>query len=228
MKHDYTPDNAPRRHAVLRTALRLAVVLAVALLVKLGLDALTTRIALLEASAAARAMTGLIATVLVGYALLIAIPFVPGVEIGIAILVIEGASAAPFVYLATLSGMSLAFLTGQYVALNWLIKTCEDLYLFRLSAVLQRIENRPSDQRLATLNDRLPNWLAPFLVRYRYVTLALLINIPGNIAIGGGGGIMMATGLSRLFQTGLTLLTVALATLPVPLAVWLLGTTVLE
>ncbi len=67
--------------------------LAVVLVAKLCVDWLFAKIALLESDAAARAMMGLIVTVLIGYAVLLAIPFVPGVEIGIAILMIEGSSA---------------------------------------------------------------------------------------------------------------------------------------
>ena len=119
-------------------------------------------------------------------------------------------------------------LTGRYGALNWLIKLRSDLQLHRIGRLLERIRDRAPDDRLAALDDRLPNWLAPMLVRYRYLTLAVLINIPGTIAIGGGGGIMLVAGLSRLFHVGLTILTIALATLPVPLAVWLLGTDILH
>lgn len=218
----------PRWHSLLRSALRLAGIALLVLVVKAGFDALSAQLALLESDVAARAMIGLVATVLVGYAVMLAIPFVPGVEIGIAILMIEGAGAAPFVYLATVTGLTLAFLTGHYVALNWLIKLCTDLQMHRIGRLLERIRDRTAHDRLVALDDRLPGWLAPMLVRYRYLTLAVLINLPGTIAIGGGGGIMLVAGLSRLFHIGRALLTIALATLPVPLAVWLLGTDILH
>jgi hypothetical protein len=60
-------------------------------------------------------------------------------------------------------------------------------------------------------------------VKYRYVNLAVLINIPGNSVIGGGGGIAFVSGLSGTFRTSLAILTIALATAPVPLAIWLFG-----
>lgn len=34
----------------------------------------------------------------------------------------------------------------------------------------------------------------------RYVALAVLLNIPGNVVIGGGGGIAFAAGMTRLFS----------------------------
>ncbi len=221
-------DATPIWHGLLRMMLRFAIIIGLVVLVKYGLDGLSDKMALLESDAAAGAMTGLIVTVLIGYALLIATPFVPGVEIGIAILMIQGADAAPVVYLATVSGMALAFVSGQYLSLDWLSRTCADLYMFRLCTILHRIKSTSRSDRLASLNDRMPRWLAPVLVGYRYVTLGLLINLPGNIALGGGGGIMIGAGLSRLFQTGYVVLTIALATLPVPLAVWLLGTDILH
>ena len=58
-------------------------------------------------------------------------------------------------------------------------------------------------------------------MRYRYPALAIAIAMPGNIVLGGGGGIALAAGLSRTFHPALFVLTVALATLPVPLAFFL-------
>ena len=60
-------------------------------------------------------------------------------------------------------------------------------------------------------------------MRYRYLNLAVLINIPGNAVIGGGGGIAFVSGLSGTFRMPLAILTIALATAPVPLGIWLFG-----
>ena len=43
-----------------------------------------------------------------------------------------------------------------------------------------------------------PTRLLPFLLRYRYVALALAFNLPGNAVLGGGGGIAMMAGLSGI------------------------------
>jgi len=211
-----------------RIARKLSVVFVLVYIAKLGGDQLSAKIALYESDAAARAMVGLLVTVMIGYALLLAIPFVPGVEIGIAVLVLQGPSAAPIVYVATAAGMFLAFAIGQYAPFSRLIQFCDDLALVRIAGLLARIEQTPSQQRLGQMHDRLPRWLAPIFCNYRYVTLGLAINLPGNIALGGGGGIMMAGGLSRLFQTRFAVLTILIATLPVPLSVWLMGTDVLQ
>lgn len=224
-------DVAPKvgtLHRFGRIAARLVIVLLLVYMAKVGIDLLIAKIALFESDAAARAMTGLIITVLVGYAILLAIPFVPGVEIGFAILLLEGAKAAPVVYLATVSGLLLAFMVGQYAPLPRLIRFSEDLCLHRIAGLLSSIHNTPQQDRLRAMESRMPAWLAPIFCNYRYVTLALAINLPGNIALGGGGGIMMVGGLSRLFQARLVAITVILATLPLPLAVWILGTNILQ
>ncbi len=217
-----------KAHQFVRIAVKLSIILVLVYAAKLGIDLLMAKIMLFETDAAARAMTGLIITVMVGYAILLAIPFIPGVEIGIAILVLEGADAAPMVYLATVAGMLLAFLIGQYAPLDRLIPLCHDLRLLRIAKLLERIELTPRKDRLNAMHDKLPKWLVPILCDYRYVTLGLAINMPGNIALGGGGGIMMAGGISRLFQTRFAILTILLATLPIPLSVWLLGADVLQ
>ncbi|MGB3315212.1 MAG: hypothetical protein WBB85_12430, partial [Albidovulum sp.] len=56
-----------------------------------------------------------------------------------------------------------------------------------------------------------------------YVLLALLINLPGNSLLGGGGGILLLAGMSRLFSPLATLATVAIAVAPVPILVYLMG-----
>ncbi|MCK5205042.1 MAG: hypothetical protein KAR15_14265, partial [Desulfobacterales bacterium] len=56
-----------------------------------------------------------------------------------------------------------------------------------------------------------------FLSKYRYLTIAVLFNVPGNYLIGGGGGISLACGISRSISWKWFLLTVILAVSPVPL-----------
>ena len=67
----------------------------------------------------------------------------------------------------------------------------------------------------------------PVLVRHRYVALAVLFNMPGNFLLGGGGGIAMVAGVSRLYSVPGFLVTVAIAVSPVPLAIAIFGETVI-
>ena len=161
------------------------------------------------------------------YALLLAVPFVPGVEIGLTLIALLGAPIVFLVYLCTLLGLSLAFTVGRLLPLGGLIKLLEDVRLSRVAALLRTIEPMSSEERLAFLAQKAPNRLVPFLLRHRYLALALLLNIPGNVVIGGGGGIALVSGVSRLYSVPGFLVTIVLAVLPVPLAILFFGSAVL-
>jgi hypothetical protein len=49
--------------------------------------------------------------------------------------------------------------------------------------------------------------------------LAILFNLPGSALVGGGGGISLAAGISRLVTYPQFLITTALAVSPIPIAV---------
>ena len=157
------------------------------------------------------------------YAVMLALPYVPGIEVGIALLMIGGSWVAPMVWAATVAGLLLAYGVGRWVPDRVLERLFRDLGLRRAADSLARIAPLDPAARLAVLRAGLPGWLGPHLANGRYVLLAVLINLPGNIALGGGGGLLLFAGLSRLFAPWPTLLTVTLAVSPVPLAVWFLG-----
>jgi hypothetical protein len=158
---------------------------------------------------------------MVAYTGLMAIPFVPGAEIGIAVLVILGPKIAVLVYLCTLAALSLSFLVGRLVPERILISFLRDLRFHKASRILARVEGLDAQRRLSLMLDQSPKRLVPVLLRYRYLALIVAINLPGNIVIGGGGGIALMAGLSRLFSPSGFVVTVAIATLPIPL-VWLM------
>lgn len=169
------------------------------------------------------AMPGLLLAALVLYALLIAIPFVPGVEIGLSVLAAGGPATAPLVWLATAAGLTLAYVAGCLVPPGWLRRMLTDLQLVRAAHLVARFEALPPEGRIRLVHSLLPEKYCGWIVRFRYLNLAVLINIPGNSVIGGGGGIAFVSGLSGTFRMPLAVLTIALATAPVPLAIWLFG-----
>ncbi len=61
--------------------------------------------------------------------------------------------------------------------------------------------------------------LGNFLLSHRYLTLALCLNLPGNSVLGGGGGIAALCALSRQFYWWRFVLTLIVATAPLPLFV---------
>jgi hypothetical protein len=157
------------------------------------------------------------------FVVLLALPFVPGVEIGMALLFMLGPKIAPLVYGCTLTALCLSFLAGRCISERWLINFLRDLRLSRAAALITRFEDLDGRERLELMVSAAPRRLVPLLIRYRYLALLILINLPGNIVLGGGGGIALLAGMSRIFSVHWYLATVAIAIAPVPLALVLFG-----
>jgi len=161
------------------------------------------------------------------YVILIAIPFVPGVEIGLTLIAMLGPPIVFLVYVSTLAGLSLSFFAGRAMSLDGLSQLLADLRLRRAAALLSTVANLDGPERLAFLGAKAPNRLVPLLLRHRYIALAVIINTPGNIIIGGGGGISLIAGASRLYSIPGFLITIAIAVSPLPLAILLFGPSIL-
>ena len=78
-------------------------------------------------------------------------------------------------------------------------------------------------ERLEFLNRKAPTRIAPFLLKHRFVTIAVILNLPGNALIGGGGGIGLVVGMSRLISFHKYFLGMAIAVSPVPICIYLQG-----
>jgi hypothetical protein len=116
--------------------------------------------------------------------------------------------------------LSLAYIAGQLLPYDKLKDTLVDLRLDRLGKLLGSLQPMTRDARLEYLRKRVPVFARPFLTKFRYLLLAVLVNIPGNTVVGGGGGILFTAGFSRLFRPAYTILTIALAAAPIPFLVW--------
>ena len=165
-------------------------------------------------------------TIMVGavvYVVLLAFPFVPGAEIGLALLAAFGPAIAPLIYVCTVTSMMLAYVVGRFVPLETLVRLLEGLRLRKAAALVARAAPLSPQDRLALLLDGNSKKAVKFALRYRYVALAVAINTPGNSVIGGGGGIMMMAGLSGVFTPLATAVVVVLAVSPVPIAVFFFG-----
>jgi hypothetical protein len=201
--------------------------ISVAVTVNLATDRLLAYLETTGKSEIQSAMTGMLVLILILYALLIAIPFVPGVEIGLFLLIALGAPVAPFVYLATLAGLLTSFILGRFVQISSMCRLLDGIGLQRACTFMETIDGLDQRERLSLIKERLPQWVGPGLLRYRYLIIAVGINIPGNVLIGGGGGIALMAGLSRIFTPVATIVTIAIAISPVPLAVYAFGTGIL-
>jgi hypothetical protein len=157
------------------------------------------------------------------YVGLLAIPFVPGAEIGIAMLTVFGAAIAPLVYVATVTAMMLAYGIGRLLPPQSLVRLLSLLRLRKAADLVARAAPLAPEDRLALLLEGAPPRTVGLALRHRFIALGLIVNLPGNVVLGGGGGIMILAGLSRIFPPVQTFLTVALAVSPVPLAILLFG-----
>jgi hypothetical protein len=159
----------------------------------------------------------------VAYIGLLALPFVPGAEIGLAMLAAFGAAIAPLIYICTVAAMMLAYTAGRVLPIEALRRVLSTLRMHRAASLVGRAAPLSGNERLAMLLDGQSARTMRLAIRYRYVALALAVNTPGNSVIGGGGGIMLMAGLSGLFSPFAILATIALAVSPVPLAMVFLG-----
>jgi len=159
----------------------------------------------------------------VAYVAFLAMPFVPGAEIGIALLAGFGAAIAPLIYVCTVAAMMLAFTIGRFLPIRALERGLHVLRMRRAAALVARAALLSKDERLALLLEGQSKRVLRLALRYRYLAMAVAVNTPGNSIIGGGGGIMIIAGLSGIFTPLSTSLTVILAVSPVPLAVIFLG-----
>ncbi|MES2845141.1 MAG: hypothetical protein V4747_08960 [Pseudomonadota bacterium] len=157
------------------------------------------------------------------YMVCMMLPFVPGMEIGLALMVVFGPPIVPLVYGATVLALSLSFLLGRLVPQSAIISSLESFQLNRLARLLAELQSLDHQIRLQWLLRNAPGRLAPLLLKFRYLAMVLLFNMPGNAVLGGGGGIAMTAGFSRIYSFGGFVAAVALAVSPVPLIIIFTG-----
>jgi hypothetical protein len=150
------------------------------------------------------------------YILLLSLPFVPGVELGLLLMCIFGIEGIVLIYLFTITGLNLAFVMGRWLPKNLSASWLEKLGFSRSCAdhsdeIEEMLDHSTFGQKF------LQHRLGAYVLKYRYLTLAVLFNLPGNFILGGGGGISLVCGACRNVPWRWFLLTVVLATSPVPL-----------
>lgn len=217
------PKAPPLSAVLLRMVLRILVILLLVVLLHLAIDWTMAQSKKLEGSGRSMVSLGLLLSLLAVYALLIATPFVPGVEIGLSLMLLKGADVVAAVYTATVLGLLIAYFAGRFITVDRLILFFNDLRLTRICLLLQDYRGLGPDEMVAKLQSRFQSTWGQRFLRSRYLMLALLINLPGNAMMGGGGGISLIAGLSRLFALRWIVLTFCLAVAPIPILVWLYG-----
>lgn len=168
-------------------------------------------------------LQGMLLIALLLYILLMATPFMPGIELGLAVMLLIGSKSALLIYLCTLIALSISYIIGRYFPLGIVRRFLKWLYLEKASELVSQLEPLDQHKRLEFLNRKTPTKIAPFLLKHRFVTLAVVLNLPGNALIGGGGGIGLVVGMSKLISFYKYFLVMAVAILPVPLCIYLQG-----
>ena len=157
------------------------------------------------------------------YVILMMTPFVPGVEIGLGLMVAFGAPIVPLVWGATVLALSLSFLLGRLLPEQGMIQLLRFLGFRKLVATLAGVQNKPLNERLELMVKGVSQRWVAILIRHRLLLLIIAVNVPGNSVVGGGGGIALMAGFSRLFGFPGFLLAMTLGTSPVPIAFLLSG-----
>lgn len=159
----------------------------------------------------------LLLTCLMLYAVLLAVPFMPSAELGLLLLIVLGGKIAAPVYLATLLGLTLAYGVGRLVPSATLQACAERLGAARLARLIAAPDLDAGSSPLH--RPGFPSAIRKTLSsvsRHRGVALIVLLNMPGNTIVGGGGGIALTSGLSRAFPFPAFIGLAAIAVAPVP------------
>jgi hypothetical protein len=151
------------------------------------------------------------------YVVMMALPFVPGIEVSLALLMILGVEGIGVVYLSTLLALCLSFAVGRLIPSPLLERFLGWLHLARAQGLVRRLSPLSPQQKLDLLVELAPLRAIPFLLRHRYLAVAIAFNLPGNALVGGGGGIGLMAGVSGLFHFPRYVLMVSLAISPIPL-----------
>ena len=157
------------------------------------------------------------------YGVLMAIPFMPAIEVSLALLAAFGPEVAMMIYAATVAALMFSFLVGRMIPVRLMISILGGLGLHRAQNFVKHLAPLGADERLNVLIASAPKWIVPSLLKHRYIAIAIALNLPGNAIIGGGGGIALSAGISNLFSLPRYFAVVLLATLPVPLSVIVLA-----
>jgi hypothetical protein len=155
------------------------------------------------------------------YVLLMAMPFMPGIEIGLVLMLMLGTEGCVLVYLGTLAALSISFAVGRKVPLGVVGRLFNWLRLRKAGGFINRLEPLSPKQRLDLLYREAPARVVPYLLKYRYLAIAVALNLPGNGLIGGGGGIGLIIGMSRIIPYPAYLLLLSICIAPVPLILFL-------
>lgn len=162
-------------------------------------------------------MVQILTVALIVFVITSAMPFIPGAEIGFGLMVIFGGKVAILVYGAMVSALTISYLVGALVPPAWIVRFFRYLGFGKAAQLAQQLASRDRESRIDYLLETAPRRWVPMLVRHRYLAMMLVLNLPGNSLVGGGGGLALAAGMSGLFRFPAFFAALLVAVAPIPL-----------
>ena len=159
----------------------------------------------------------LIVCLLLLYAVCMMLPFMPAIELGLLLLAMLDIQGVVWLYLVTVLALTASYGMGRLIPVSMLKKLFQYLHFQRASDLLCCAGECGEKEQIERFIEHAPKRLVPFLLRHRYCVFAVAINTPGNMIIGGAGGIAMMSGFSRIYGFGRFVLTVLIAVSPLPI-----------
>jgi hypothetical protein len=151
------------------------------------------------------------------YAVCMILPFMPAIELGLVLLAMLDIPGVLMLYLLTVVALMISYGVGKLIPIHVLKRLFDFLHFPKASELLCSAEVCDEKEQISRFIEHAPKRMIPFLLRHRYCVFAVAINTPGNMVIGGAGGIAMMSGLSRLFGFRQFALTILIAVSPLPI-----------
>ncbi len=158
----------------------------------------------------------------VAYVICMILPYLPAIELGLILLAILDIQGVLLLYPTTVLALLISHLIGRLIPVSVLKRLLRFFRFERASELLCAHGECDETRQVSLLIEHAPKRFIPYLLNHRYCVFAVAINTPGNMIIGGAGGIAMMSGMSRVFGTGKFLVTTMIAVLPLPIGTVLL------
>jgi len=143
----------------------------------------------------------------------------PAIELGVVLLAMLDIQGVILLYAITVIALSISYTIGRLIPVQVLKRLFQYLHFHKASDLLSPGGERDEKEQINLFLEHAPKRFIPFLLRHRYWVFGVVINTPGNIILGGAGGIAMMSGVSRLFNFKTFVLTVLVAVSPLPVFV---------
>lgn len=153
------------------------------------------------------------------YLVCMILPFMPAIELGVVLLAMLDIQGVILLYGITVIALSISYTIGRLIPVQVLKRLFQYLHFYKASDLLSPGGERDEKEQINLFLEHAPKRFIPFLLRHRYGVFGVVINTPGNIILGGAGGIAMMSGVSHLFNFKTFVFTVLVAVSPLPLFV---------